>query len=88
MSTERKDKDAPSPDRYMERDVTDLRITVGKFEERIDGIKENMVTKAELANSWVGWLKWAVMLLIPLLAAALGALAITFSGIVRVVLGT
>ncbi len=75
----------------MARDVSDLRETVGRFEERIDGIRENMrenmVTKAELANSWVGWLKWAVALLIPLLAAALGALAITFSGMVQVVVG-
>lgn len=47
-----------------------------------------MVTKAELANSWVGWLKRAVMLLIPLFAAALGTLAITFSGMVRIVPGS
>lgn len=44
MSTD-KERDAPSPDRFMERDVTDLRVTVGKFEERIDSIRRTWSQK-------------------------------------------
>jgi len=94
MSVDRKEPDAPSPDRFMERDVSDLRVSVGKFEERIDGIKETMVTKEDLANAnvevWKGraeaW-KFALTLIIPLLAAAIGAFVAVFSGLVKVVLG-
>ena len=49
MSTD-KERNAPSPDRFMERDVNDLRVTVGRFEERISNIKENMVTKDQLTE--------------------------------------
>ena len=94
MSSEGKERNTPSPDRFMERDVSDLRVTVGKFEERIDGIKENMVTKTDLANAnvevWKGraeiW-KFALTLLVPLIAALVGAFAVVFSGLVRIAFG-
>lgn len=108
MSTD-KEPNAPSPDRFMERDVTDLRVTVGKFEERIDGIKENMVTKDELTKglgdakleankilsdstieAWKTkaeiW-KIALTLVVTVLAAAIGASTLMFTGMVRIALG-
>ena len=86
MSTD-KEPNAPSPDRFMERDVSDLRVTVGKFEERIDGIRSSMVTKEQLANSRLETARWAIALLVPILAAALGALAILFSNMARITFG-
>ena len=78
------DTDRPSPDdKYVARDVVDLRVDVGKFSERLANIRENMVTKEELAKSRIQSLQHALYLIIPLLAAALGALAIMFSGVVR-----
>ena len=47
MTGSQLDNNALAPDRYMERHVTDLKVTVAKFEERIDGIKSTMVTKEE-----------------------------------------
>ena len=80
------DDNAPSPDRFVQRDVSDLRETVGRYDERISTIKENMVTKDELTRQWLRMLMFALMLLIPVLAAALGALAIMFSGVVQTAL--
>ena len=82
----RKDVDRPSPDRFMERDVTDLRVEIGRFSERLVSIKENMVTKEELANWRVQSMRHVLYLIIPVLSAALGALAIMFSGAVQTVL--
>ena len=86
MSSEENERNAPSPDRFMERDVTDLRVTVGKFEERINGIKDNMVTKEHLAKSRLETARWAITLMVPILAAALGALAILFSNMAKIAL--
>ena len=94
MSASDKEPDALSPDRFMERDVSDLRVTVGNFEERIEGIRENMVTKADLANAnvevWKGkaemW-KFALTLIVPLLAAVIGAFAAVFAGLVNIATG-
>ena len=87
MTADKGGHDEQAPDRYMERDVSDLRVTVGKFEERIDNIKDNMVTKESLANSRLDTARWTLTLVIPILAAALGALAIMFSGLVKVAVG-
>ena len=76
MSANPKDPNAPNPDRFVERDVTDLRVEVGRFRERLDGFKENMVTKAELADRRAEGLRLALTLIVPILAASLGALAI------------
>lgn len=81
MSTGEKEPNAPSPDRFMERDVTDLRVTVGRFDEKIRGIQDTMVTKEHLAKSRLETARWALTILVPVLAAALGALAILFSNI-------
>ena len=89
-----KEPNAPGPDRYMERDVSDFRVTVGKFGERIEGIGENMAAKADLADAnvelWKGkaemW-KFASTPIAPLLAAAIGAFAAMFAGPVRIAAG-
>ena len=86
MSPDGKDAAASSPDRFVERDVTDLKVEIGKFDERLRNIKDNMVTKEHLANRRADGLKLSLTLLIPVLAAALGALAIMFSGVVQTVL--
>lgn len=66
--------DASSPDKYVQRDVTDLRIEFGKFDERLQNLKDNMVTKEEFANSKLEAAKWIVQILVPLVAVAIGAL--------------
>lgn len=45
MSSERRELDAPSPNRYVERDVTDLKVEFGKFQEKINNLEKNMFTK-------------------------------------------
>ena len=72
---------SPSPSRFVERDVVDLKIDAGKFEVRLDNLERNTVTKEEFANKRADGLRLALTLIIPLLAAAIGALAITFTGI-------
>lgn len=72
------DKDTPSPDKYYERDVTDLRVEVGKFDERIRNIKDSMVTKEHLAKSRLDTAKWMLQLFIPVFAAVLGAFIMTY----------
>ena len=86
MSPDAQDANTPSPDRYVERDVTDLRVEVGRFDERLRSLKDNMVTKEDLANQRVQALRFVLTLLVPVLAASLGALAIMFSGVVQTVL--
>ena len=88
-----KDDNAPSPDRFVQRDVSDLKEVVGRFDERIDNLKENMATKVEIAslktemaNKRYEGLKLALTLIVPVLAAAVGALAIMFSGVVQTVI--
>ena len=51
--------------------MSDLRETVGRYDERISNIKENMVTKDELTRQWLRMLMFALMLLIPVLAAVI-----------------
>ncbi len=84
------DPNAPSPDRYVHREVSDLRVAVGRFDQKLSDIEKdmdrNMVTQAQLAKSRLEDARRAMNILIPLLAAALGALAIMFSGVVQVVL--
>ena len=99
MNTGAKEPNAPSPDRFMERDVNDLRVTVGKFEERISNLKENTVTREQLATelsetkieAWKHkaeiW-RLAVTLIVPILAASVGAFAIILTGMVRLVSGS
>ncbi len=72
------DKDTPSPDKYYERDVTDLRVEVVKFDERIRNIKDSMVTKELLAKSRLDTAKWMLQLFIPVFAAVLGAFIMTY----------
>ena len=80
MNPEKRDSDALNPDRYMERDVTDLRVEVGRFSERFRNIETNMVTKEQFAKRQVQALQLALQLIVPVLAATLGALAILFTG--------
>ena len=67
--------------REVEKDVIDLKVLIGRHDERL----QNLATKEDLANRKSEMLTWAMNLLIPILAAALGALAILFSGIVQTV---
>ncbi len=62
----------------LERDVTDLRVSVGKIETRLDSMEKNMLTKGQAATYLLiagiavfgaGW--WVVQqYLAPLLQAA------------------
>ncbi len=81
-----KEQDAPSPDRYVERDVGDLRVKAGEFAVEIKNIKDSMVTKEQLANSRLETARWALTILVPILAAALGALAILFTNLAKTVI--
>lgn len=76
MSSDNESQYGQAPDQYMERDVTDLRVTVGRFDERINDIRGKMVTKEDLANSRLSTALWMLQILVPLFAACLGALAI------------
>ena len=78
MIGESKGIDVPNPDKYVERDVTDLRVEFGKFQEKIKHLKKNMITKEMYANSKLESAKWLIQLLIPLFAAVLGALIISW----------
>ena len=70
--------ESSAPDQYMERHVTDLRVTVGRFDERINDIRGTMVTKEDLAKSKLE-IAWRLLqFLVPILAACLGALAVAY----------
>lgn len=78
MIGESKELDVPSPDKYVERDVIDLKVEFGKFQEKINNIEKNMFTKEMHAKSKLETVKWLVQILIPLFAAVLGALLISW----------
>lgn len=73
MSEIKGTSDASSPDKYVERDVTDLRVEFGKFDERLQNIKDTMVTKEQFANWKLDTAKWVIQILVPLAAVAIGA---------------
>ena len=73
MSENKGTGDASSPDKYVQRDVTDLKVEIGKFDEKLRNLKDNMVTKEQFANSKLESAKWLVQILIPLVAVAIGA---------------
>ena len=80
MSSATSEQNAPAPDKFMERDVGDLRVTVGQHGVEIRNIQNSMVTKQDLAESKLATLKWALVLFAPILASSLGALAIMLTG--------
>lgn len=80
MNDDKRNEDTASPDRYVERDVTDLRIEFGKIDEKLRSLKENAVTKEEFANWKLDAAKWIIQLAIPLLAVALGFALSQFFG--------
>ena len=70
MSQENYQKD---PDKFSQRDVLDLRTDFGRVQQRIDHLENTVVTKEMLAENKLKTALWMVQLLIPLLAAILGA---------------
>lgn len=80
-----RDSNSPPPDRFVQREVSDLKVEVGRFDERIRNLEETRVTREEIANRRANALWLAVTLLVPILAAALGALAIMFAGVFQTV---
>lgn len=61
------------PDKFGQRDVSDLRTDFGRVEEKIRNLEKTMVTKEMLAEGKVKTAVWMVQILIPLFAAVLGA---------------
>ena len=79
--------DSKNPDRAISRDVSDLqgdaRVLSSeiqglekRIDDRIDEMEKRFATKEDLANRQSDSLRLAMTLLIPVLAAALGALAV------------
>lgn len=77
MKSENRESDAPSPDKYVERDVTDLRVGFGRLQEKIIHLENSVITKEMYANKRWEAAKWTIQVLIPLFAAVLGALVIS-----------
>lgn len=80
-----RDPNALPPDRFVQREVSDLQVEIGRFDERIRNLEKNQVTREEIANRRADALRLALSLLVPVLAAALGALAIMFAGVFQTV---
>ena len=73
-----------SPDKFVSRDVSDLRSQVATINEQIRNLERSIgdhkseseskfVTHTDFANWKLNTLKWSVQLLQPLLVVALGA---------------
>lgn len=63
----------PHPPQYRERDdITDIKVEIGKFQERLGNLEKNAVTREQFANWKLDSAKWVIQLAIPLLAVALG----------------
>ena len=66
-------KDTQEPDKFKQHgDVTDLRIGFGRFDERLQNLEKNMLTKEQFAASKLETVKWLFQSLLPLLTAILG----------------
>lgn len=53
MSENQGTGDSASPDKFAQRDVdvSDLKVQIGIFDEKLQNLKDNMVTKEQFANS-------------------------------------
>ncbi len=81
MANEKQYKDSHEPEKFVSKDVSDLKIEFGQMQANIEHLKNDAVTKAELADwkvefaNWkLGTVKWVVQLAIPVIAVLLGYL--------------
>ena len=54
MIGESKGLDVPSPDKYVERDVIDLKVEFGKFQEKINNIEKKYVYQRNARKEQAG----------------------------------
>ncbi len=50
MNDKRNIQDSPSPDRFVQRDVSDLQMEFGRIQASLENLKETTVAKEDFAN--------------------------------------
>ena len=79
MNVGNQNQDSHDPEKFVSKDVSDLKIEFGKLQSNIEHLKNNTVTnvdfekwKVEFANWKLETVKWIIQLLIPVFAVFLG----------------
>ncbi len=71
----------PSQSVFGDRDVSDIQGSIRVIENSIANLKENKADNKELEKLRGDWFRIALFCLVPILAAAIGALAILTTGL-------
>ena len=87
MTDENSHSDSTDPDKYVRKDVSDLRVEFGRIQANLDHQKNDSVTREEFANwklEFANWkldsLKWIVQLVMPVFAVLVGFTLSKFLG--------